>query len=229
LLTFDQIVLSIAITQLERIKESQDTGKITNPRHRVDGVITMIKRIRENDSLAPYFDAINNQCLVLLVSYFAAALRDLYRAAVGAALETTPSQELLSEELKVSVGELLRTQDDPASQIANLLIDKKDLSFQDMQGTARAFEELTGFNPPKDSTVHDIIVAQACRHAIVHAGEIASTRTLGQLASAVPRSIKSQLKVGERIVFVVEEVKAVAQAMDTYVVRLIDGITTGAA
>jgi len=217
--------MNLAIGQLERVKQSQDTGKITNPRHRVDGVITLLRRIRQHDSLAPHFDAINNQSLVLLVSYFAAALRDFYRIAVDLILETAPPQHLLAEDLKVTVADLLRTQDDPRSQIADLLIDKKDLSFQDMQSTTRAFEELTGFKVDKDPVVHDIIAAQASRHAIVHTGEMASLRTGRQLASAYPRAIKPHLIAGERIVFSVEEILAVANAMETYLERLIDGVS----
>jgi hypothetical protein len=227
LLSFDEYIQDFAIKTLERVRESQDKAKppIDNPRHRVDSVITLLHNIRRNDSLSGYYRTMHNQSLVLLVSYFAAALRDSYRAAVALALEHQPPESFLGEELKLTVGDLLRTQDDPGIQIADLLIDKKDLSFQDMKSTGRAFKDLCGHEPEKDQDVNDIITALACRHAIVHTGEVATAKTVRQIHSASPRTLKDKIAEGDAIAFEPVEVYQVAGAMERYLVSLLDGVS----
>jgi hypothetical protein len=136
-------------------------------------------------------------------------------------MSNAPPSRLLEEELKVTVLRLTATaQTDPYTDIADLLIDKKDLSFQDMKGTGRAFEDVCGVTMPKNEELNDIIAAQSFRHAIVHSGEVTTTQTMRQLGSALPRRLKRQVAVNERIRFDPDEVDLVAMAMEGYLSNL---------
>lgn len=73
--------------------------------------------------------------------------------------------------MKLTAAELLELTESPNdSSIATLFIDKKDLSFQDMQAISRAFKDYISVEITKNKTVNNIIPAQACRNVIVHAG-----------------------------------------------------------
>jgi hypothetical protein len=228
LLGFDDLLLGFILKPLKTIQEAQDRAKqrIDNPNYRVDKVITLLESIRSNHSLATHFATVHNQALVLLVSHFAAALRDAYRTTVRLALtsEVAPAK-LLDEELKVTVARLISNQGDPLLDVADLLIDKKDLSFQDMKGTGRAFEELCGVSVPKGSGVNDIIAAQACRHGIVHAGEVVTQQMIRQLAGATPRRLKISMVVDAIIRFSPEEVELAGDAMEEYLSSLMQAVT----
>lgn len=223
LLKFDQHLLSLVQTRLQGVQDAQNKANppFNNPRHRVDTVLQFVTNIRQNNSLATHYDTIHNQGIVLLVSYFAAALHDLYRLTFTHILSTSPPKQLLTEDFKVTIGDLIALKsDDSFSPIADLYIDKKDLSFQDMQSIQRAFTELIEFAPKRCDRMNDIILAQACRHAIVHTGEVVNRRTDVQLTKAIPRTLKPILKEGMRIAFTESEVTTAAEAMQWYLTEL---------
>ena len=63
-----------------------------------------------------------------------------------------------------------QAEDDKEEMFTELLIAKHDISFQDMQSIARTFKDYVGVSVLRGSTMNDVIVAQAYRNAIVHAG-----------------------------------------------------------
>jgi hypothetical protein len=104
--------------------------------------------------------------------------------------------------------------------IPNALIQANDISWQDMQSVHRAFRKYFEIDMLRDGQVNDIIAAQACRHAIVHAAGIVNERTIKQLANANPRTLKQHVNLGERVQFTTDEIERVAAAMDEYLIKL---------
>lgn len=213
LMRFDDMVLEFVIGPLEKLAERQTTAKINNPRHRVDSVLATVKGIQRNASLRPHYSAMYNQCLVLVVSYFASASRSLFIDSVVAAIDSGASSDLLDSEVRLTPRDIHSAAGNPAQLIAEALADAKEMSFQDMQSVDRAFRKFFGSAPEKGQMINDIIVGQACRHSIVHAGALVSRRLLTQVRAATPRTLKQSLTDGELIEFSREEVTHVAKEM----------------
>lgn len=220
LLVFDELVLTIPIKQLQRISASQDTGKITNPRHRVDSVLKQLQNIRENASLKSHFLTMYNQCLVLAVSYFGSAVRDLFINRVATRFESGAFADLLAEELEISLGALRDRRTDLPMLVGELVANRKDVSFQDMQSIARTFKRFVGYEPTRDVNVNTIITGQACRHSIVHFGGRIDARLLAQVRDANPRYIKKVLVMGDTLQFSPDEVRTIGTSMVKYLNNL---------
>jgi hypothetical protein len=216
LMRFDDMVLEFIIGPMQRIADRQTTGGIVNARHRVDQLLGMIKGIKQNESLRRHYAAMYNQCLVLLVSYFASATRSLFIEAVVASIDSGARDELLDVEVRLTPRDV-REGSGPTSQIlAEAIADAKEMSFQDMQSVDRAFRRYFGVAPEKGQMVNDIIVGQACRHAIVHAGAQVNRRLINQIRSAVPRTIKPLFEEGTAIEFERSDLRAVMKEMLKY-------------
>lgn len=163
--------------------------------------------------------------MVLLVSYFGSALGNLFRYAIDKAVEGG-DRRVLSEELNVEVDELLSRGDRLHEVLGDMLILKKDISFQDMKSVSRAFKKYFGIDIEKTPEVNNIILGQACRHAIVHDGGRANARTIRQVVSAKPRSLKPTILENEQIFFSTQEVEELAQDMRLYLETLLSQITS---
>ncbi len=218
---FDDVVLRYAIQRLETVQQIAKAQGYDNYRLGVENALEHLKKIRTNESLGPQYAQIFNQCVVLLVSYFGSAVRELFTTCIANLLERSPGQPLLREEVKLTVGELLETDAGSTEYLAELFIRKKEISFQDMQSIARAFETYCDCKLDKDEDVHNIIVGQASRHIIVHAGTTVDHRCIRQLAKATPRTLKKDLQEGTMIGFTVSELTILAQSMQNYIDRLI--------
>jgi hypothetical protein len=226
LMTFDKFLLDTVIRQLERISQSQIAGKITNPRHRVDAALLSLRNIRDNESLRPHYQEMFNQCLVLLVSHFSSALRDLFVSAVARAIEEGAGKEILNEEIKLSVAELNAIDVPMCFYIAETLADKRDVSFQDMQSIGKAFRRYLDVLPERTVDTNNIILGQAARHVIVHAGGIVDDRMVHQVRGASPRTIRPTITANERLRFEPGEVRGVGDSMLTYLGALAASLQT---
>jgi len=213
---FDDMILEFVIGPMQRLSERQTTAGITNPRHRVDQMLSMVRGIKQNESLRPHYAAMYNQCLVLLVSYFASATRNLFIDAVVSAMESGARDELLDAEIRLTPREVMEGGGSSSALLAESIADAKDMSFQDMQSVDRAFRRYFDVAPEKGQMVNDIIVAQACRHAIVHAGARVNRRLISQVRTATPRMVKVVLKDDATIEFSRLEVRAVMKEMLKY-------------
>ncbi|MBK6880026.1 MAG: hypothetical protein IPH91_07595 [Elusimicrobia bacterium] len=89
-----------------------------------------------------------------------------------------------------------------------------------MQSVSRAFKENLDISIERTSDVNDIILAQACRHAIVHSGAFADDQLVRQIAMALPRTLKVDLKKNAKIQFTSEEVTKVSEMMIEYLKNL---------
>jgi hypothetical protein len=217
LMNFDRDVLAHAIKAIEdlQLKLTQH-HKLDNPNLTAARTLQILQGYRDHDSLRPRYKTIFNQALVLLVSYFGSSVHDAFRAGVAAALISDKDSPLLREQLKISFAELKEANFELRTRAPDLLVNAKDISFQDMKSIARAFKENLGVEIERTQTVNEIILAQACRHVIVHNGAVADDALVRQLSGSHPRILKPKLVVGEAIEFTPEEVVAAAVAMIQY-------------
>ncbi len=216
LIDFDRIILDFSINALERQKRDlQNLHGIRNPAMLAENTLTIIKNIRNNDSLRPKYKVMFNQCIVLLVSIFASSIADLFREGIYKLAKKGKSKNLKSEELKISVADLIEYGSEIERRLGHLIADKNDYSFQDMQSIGKAFKQYFEFNMEKDIDVHNIILAQAGRHVIVHDAAKINERFIRQVSGANPRNIKPDIS-GTVIEFTSEEVKQAAESMQKY-------------
>lgn len=218
LMNFDRDVLDLAITNIHDLSERlKHHHKLDNPHLTADNTLALLKQIRENGSLRPRYQVIFNQAVVLLVSYFGSAVEDIFKAGIDAMLEQEADNDILREDIKLNFREIKDANWHLREIAADLLVVKKDLSFQDMQAISRAFKTYLGVSIDKDKCINNIILAQACRHVIVHAGGAVNDRLIRQIANASPRELKTKMTRGEHVQFSPDEVEIVSRSMETYV------------
>ncbi len=211
--------MGIAIDSIQELHE-----RLVSPPYSIDNELSNGKRtldilsgIRKNDSLKLRFSTINNQAVVLLVSYFGSATADLFRIASKIAVEEHKDKRVLNAELKVKVEELIEYGESLGDSIGEILIAKNSISFQDMKSIQREFKKYFGIHIERDIHVNNIILGQACRHSIAHEAGVVNSRVLHQVQGANPRDLKTALKLGESIEFTEEEITVVAGSMLKYV------------
>ncbi|MBI5891156.1 MAG: hypothetical protein HZB47_10835 [Nitrosomonadales bacterium] len=222
-MAFDREVMQIAVATVEELHNRLvKQQRIDNEQLNGARALHILRSIRDNETLKPRFSLILNQAIVLLVSYFGSTVEDIFRYALSASLRGNSSSCLIKEELKVTIAELLDAMGNSEGGVASLFMEKKDLSFQDMQAIQRAFRDFIGVEMGKDSTVNNIILAQACRHVIVHAGGEVTPKLLRQISSAVPRDIKNEMAGYSIVQFSQQEIQAVAQSMLRYLITLVE-------
>lgn len=222
LMNLDDDVLLFCTERLQKVKIFVGKHGISgnHPACNISQILEQIQKIHENKSLKPRYETMLNQCIVLLVSYFGSAVQDIFELGVTYRIINKDLEKLADEELKLSLGELKEFDFDISGSLGKLLIINKEISFQDMHSIARAFSKYIGFEIEKDQLVNNIILVQACRHSIVHFGGICSDKTIKQLASASPRSIKIDLKEDSKIQFQPEEIRQIFKNMDEYIGKL---------
>lgn len=227
LVNFDRELLDVTVSQLTELQTRLRSQGYENPRMNVDATLQMISQVRQNDSFRPRYKTIFNQAVVLLVSYFASALGDVFRYGVSTRLELEDKGPLFEEEFKLTFLELKERDWNLRDAAPDLLIAKKDLTFQDMGATHRAFQNYLGVSVNRDRRVNNIILAQACRHVIVHAGAQVTERLVRQVTSANPRDVKPTLEVGASIQFEPDEITFISKEMLAYVEALTAQVVEG--
>jgi hypothetical protein len=225
LMEFDHVLLDFCSDKFaklaDRLKKAGIDNAITESANRS---LEQLTRVRDNESLRLQYAEIFNQSLVLLVSYFGLTVRDLFKAGFINALQSGNLGKLQRQELKIPLQELQLPGGDLADRLADMFVAQKDISFQDMQSISRSFHDCFGHKPDRDMNVNNIIVAQACRHVIVHSGARADLKLLNQVAGANPRELKECLADGEKIQFQPNEIRLVGQSMIVYVNGLCAGL-----
>lgn len=220
LVNFDREVLDVVIGSLEdlhaRLRSIHASDQMNAGR-----VLTIIKGIRDNESLKSKYQVIYGQAIVLLVSHFASALAEIFRAAIASSLDDERSETLLKEEITLTFREMRDQGWNLRPAAADLLIDKKDYKFQDMQSTVRAFDSYLCIKLQRDQVMNNIIFGQAARHVIVHAGGVVTDRMLKQVAKAYPRTLRPEIKVGESLAFTATEVHELANEMRAFIARVV--------
>lgn len=223
LMNFDHEVLEVAITSLREWRSQvRDNPKLQrSAEHR----IKLLDNIRLNDSLKDRYETIFNQALVLLISYFSSSMHDLFCQGVREVLANESDSALLREQFRLTFRELRDAEFDLSDRAPDLLVQSKDISFQDMQSISRAFKDYLDISLDRNDSVNDIIVGLSCRHVIVHSGGVADGRFMRQVAGAKPRKVRTIFVPGERIQFSDTEVLDVADSMVKYVTSAVDKVT----
>jgi hypothetical protein len=224
LINFDKIVLNIAISHLDELtKKLKFHHRLDNPHLSVDKTLQMLKNIREHKSLEINYKRVFNQCLVLLVSYFSTTVRELFQTAIDEALALNNFDNINKTQLSLTLFDLQNDVEKTRS-IGDLLATQKDISFQDLQSIARTFQEYFSIQIEKNQNTNNIILAQACRHAIVHSGSKVDRKLLNQVSKAVPRTIKQEIELGSEILFNQEEISIISESMQQYLDDLFSNV-----
>jgi hypothetical protein len=220
---FDHFVLDIALKRLRTVEDRiQRKLHTENERYSLAPAIAHLESFRTNDSTRIRYESMFNQCIVLLVSYFESASRQIFRESlINVLAGDDPPVKLMTERLSFTVEELAESQNEGISQLAEFFIRKKDPSFTDMKSIRDAFNNYLGIDPGRDELTNTVIFAQAARHAIVHAGATADERFVNQIRDASPRRLRPNVSLNTRLVFSEEEITVLGEAMVEFVGRLV--------
>jgi hypothetical protein len=213
---FDHIVLETAISAVEDLQEKLKQH-FENRAYHATNALMVLKNIRQNDSLRPKYKHVFNQCVVLLVSYFSSAVADVFRRAFCRSLQNPAANPLQDEEMKLSLREIIELGANPGERMSDVFVQKRDISFQDMQSILRTFKHYWKVELPRDKKMNDIILGQAARHVIVHAAGLVDEKMVAQVANARPRDLKEEILVGAALEFSVEEIRLLGAAMVEFV------------
>lgn len=226
---FDGTVIEYVSTSiLERdrklIEALESRGTRYPERLRGARIVDQLRRLRENEALRAEYSLIFNQCIVLLVSYFASSLHDLFRHFFQVKVESENAGKILKEALKVNFGQLRELDWDVRSNAADLFLTSQEISFQDMQSVYRSFSQWLGFGRTRDVVTDRIIVAQAARHCIVHAGGVANERTMSQIRGCACVDVLSGMAKGSAVSAGPSDISTVRDAMRIYIKELRTGL-----
>lgn len=225
LLEFDATILEHAIARLRELQDRlENVHEIKNPYLSVANTIKSLEDIRSNESLKPRYELINNQCIVLLVSFFGSTVHDLFTVSSTIWLRDALPDSLRKHDLKLTLGELADLEFDLSTQLGELISRKENISFQDMRSIKRAFGDYVGVDIVRDETTNNIVAAQAYRHVIAHNGGVVDEKLIRQLESAVPRDLKPNLAEGQHVHFQQEEIRLAASTMIEFVSMLVHKI-----
>jgi hypothetical protein len=229
LIRLDELVIRFAVEQIRAREgplkaELEKLGKRLPERLSSERTIRLLENIRGNQSFQPEYEVMFNQAVVLLVSHFASALHDLFRHFFQFHITEGRAEAAMGEEIKVSFRRLLEINWDVRSNAADLFLTAQDISFQDMQSVSRSFKKWLGYSVTRDKRANNIILGQAARHAIVHAGAYADDRFMSQVRGAAPRDLKPEVTPGERLSFTPVEIEALIESMISYLISLRQGV-----
>jgi len=217
LLQFDDLVLEHLVGGLGGIVDELERRNLHSAAQVVGNRLQQLKNIRSAQSLRHAYGTMYNQCVVLLVSYFDATMGDLFRAATAKALRTDQDVPARDRSVELSWRNLTRPNAPVETLIAEQIVAQDDISFQDMQSTRRAFSKHLGVDLGRDENANDVILGQASRHVMAHAGGRIDERFLKQVAGAKPRRLKRDLPSTGIIQSQPEEVRQLASSMIAFV------------
>lgn len=217
LMSFDEIVLDFCINQIENLNERIKNNteiKITNVQFLPESALKQLKLIKQHDSMRIQYESIYNQCLVLIVSYFTSSVKDLFRDSLQYYSEKKhQSLKFINAELKFTFEELENYGFDLSKSVGDIIIKKRNLTFQDMQSICREFQNYFGLKIEKNRIVDNIILAQAARHAIVHSLSIADERFINQISQTTKRTIKASISIDDELRFLPLEIEEIMNNM----------------
>lgn len=220
LLTFDRDIVAAAVGVLDFVAKQLEAKNMHSLVTPVANRSAMLTNLANNESLKPQYDAMFNQCVVLLVSYFGSGIHRMFLVSTVTGLHSQDPLPVHNEALTVTWRTLETADSDRESAFADLLVAQKDISFQDMKSIGRAFEDLLGVAVERDGAIDNIILGQAARHAIVHAGATVDQRMIRQLSGVKKRTLKTDLQPGQQLKFTPEEIAQLAASMRAYVASL---------
>lgn len=214
LMNFDRKILDFCIVYFDTLNKNLRNLGITNALMLAENASNGLNRIREHDSMRPQYESIFNQCLVLLVSHYTVMMEEFFKCAIDILIvENKDNFNDNEDSIKISLNELKSMDFDLSGNFGDLLLKKKEISFQDMQSMNRTFKQYLGFSLPVDNTLNNIIIAQAARHTIVHSLAIADSKFINQIRNLSPREIKPDIKKNETIKITPDEINIIDECM----------------
>lgn len=222
LLEFDTLVLDHVVGGLNQLAHDLEAQGRNVAARTVTNRVAALQNVRNSESLRPRYATIFNQCVVLLVSYFGSAVHSLFIEAVSTGLREGCGLPAGIQEVKFVWRDLSARESPTENVFADLLVAQRDISFQDMQSISKAFSQHIGLELQQDETTNDIILGQACRHVIVHAGGIVDAKMVRQVNKALPRTLKPSVRAGDDVRFDPHEVRHLGGKMSEYLDRLVD-------
>lgn len=228
LVKFDRILLDLCIGHLEALEErikNNDEIKITQVSYYPGNTLTMLRNVKQNDSMKLMYGSMYNQGVVLIISYLTSSIKELFIRSLNywASHKTTSFNEA-NTEFKITLDELRSLNFNLSNSIGDLIIKKKNISFQDMQSTLREFETYFGFKTEKDEFVDNVILGQAARHAIVHSLAIADEKFINQVSDAKLRTLKTDVSQNDDLKFTIEELEQLSNSCKKFFRHLVDSI-----
>lgn len=136
------MLIDLILPSLERLQARLLKAEITRPNLLPDFLITTLRNIKRHESLKAHYQALYNQWLVLLVSYFGSAVGDLFVDSASQAIREQRGGAILKESIKAPIAELAEEHEDIGAFLADLLASTEAISFQDMQSIGRAFGQI---------------------------------------------------------------------------------------
>ena len=229
-MNFDSIVLEFCIRNIEalndRIKNNAEI-KITAPSLTADTTLSALKEIYDHESIKAQYKTIYNQCLVLLVSYFSSSVKELFKKTIQYLIdEDIPFLGNIKGDIKLNFNELENSRFDLRNCIVDFLIDKKNISFQDMKSIARAFKDYFNIFIDQTADVDNIILGLASRHTIVHNLSQSNQKFMTQIGFAKKRHLKTDIKLFDPIEFIPEEIQLINDSMIKYLKKMKTQINT---
>ncbi len=221
---FDEILLEHIISL---VKANRDNAAIPSAQSGLDKLLRSISNIKPNGSLKDKYRTINNQCVVLLVSYFASSIGEIFRKSFELALGKNKSSAFGNSELKLTVDEikvLISTEEN--ANLGDVFIKQKNINLHDMKSIFNVFKNCFDVEFDKDEMVNDIIVVQACRNSIVHSAELVDDHLINQARGAAPRFLKRELVLGSKISFEEAEIDLVIKSMNRFLEQLLTKMET---
>ena len=216
LLKFDKDIVDVAVGALDAAVRDLEERKLRSATTPLVNRAQRLKNLATNESLRPQYEAVFNQCVVLLVSYFSSGLHTLLRVSIIMALRLHRDLPVHRQTLEVSWRSLERSEGGREAIFTDLLIAQLKISFQDMKSISRAFRDCLDVMVERDLHTDNIIIGQAARHAMEHAGAVVDARMMGQVSAANRRTIKHDLEIGQPLRFTPSEVEVVADSMTEY-------------
>jgi len=224
LCNFDRYLMDFCIHQVESLNERFGRQQLTQAQQDTTKALVALRGVRAHDSLRPKYEAMFNQCIVLLVSHFATALEDIFKHCLRSALDAETPDPVASERIEISLAELKELDWDLSERVADLVAAKDDISFQDMRSVNRTFIKYFDYNHPRDETTNNIVFAQASRHIIVHGGGRITDRFGKQIRSASPRTLKLDVPAQGSIQYSPAEIRLTGESMLAYCRDCVSGL-----
>lgn len=177
---FDSLVLSFASKSLGSVI-NQYKGYISLPAiQKIELVKDSLERMDQSGSLTSQYTSMYNQCIVLATSYFTSTLRELFACYLNFALFSDSFKTLGNQELKVTLSDVRGLIAHNDGSLGEFFLNRKDVSFQDLQSVYRLAKDFFGFEIPYNANVKKLVVILACRHNIVHANGKVDERMIRQ-------------------------------------------------
>ncbi len=218
IIEFDKEYVEIVVKQLKELKKKLIGFGIQNPIYHPTSQIKLLSSLIQSGPKQRKYQPVYNQCLVLLVSYFASTINSILNEGLNYYLNNSDNlpDKVANQEFKLSLRELQELQFDLSEKIGSIIVRKSDISFQDMKSIARAFEQFLGITIQKDEDVDNIITAQALRHIIVHNSEIIDDKCIKQLTNAGNRKFVEDVEPNKKAVIDADDLNIVKASMLNY-------------